>query len=216
MIEWDPTFRRDLDQTNWLEDDIRSGFAHVGLVDDQTTLAVGRGYLQLTERFLTHCRRFALPLRLLAAREEKARLFLDYQFKEHVDSETWQSIADIAAGITKQSRRVCERCGEAGQPQIIRGGIDAHKVLCPTCQRMYDDAIFFDQAIPDIVTVIREYVSGYRGTFADLDKDQVDAFSLPRLPKSGRRRTRAMLKRVWVEVCLSVLRPDMERWWHDE
>lgn len=216
MIEWDPAFRRDLDSTNWYEADIREGFAHVGLVDDQTTLAVGRGYLQLTERFLTHCRRFALPLRLLAAREEKARLILDYEFMESVDSETSQSIADIAADITRQSRKVCERCGDPGQPQITRGGIDVHKVLCPTCQRMYDDAIFFDQAIPAMVVVIREYVSGYRGTFADLDRDIVDTFALPRLPKAGRRRTRAMHKRVWVEICLGVLRPEMKRWWHDE
>lgn len=216
MIEWDPAFRRDLDSTNWIEGDIREGFAHVGLVDDQTNLAVGRGYLQLTERFLIHCRRFALPVYLRAAREHDARLILDYLFKEPVDGETWQSIADIASGITKQSRRVCERCGDPGQPQIIRGGINAHKVLCSTCQRMYDDAIFFDDAIPAMVAVIKEYGAGYQGSFADLDKDQVDVFALPRLPKAGRRRTRAMLKRVWVEICLAVLRPEMKRWWHDE
>ncbi len=81
---------------------------------------------------------------------------------------------------------------------------------------MYDDAIFFDEAIPYMVAVIREYVRDFKGTFADLDKDVVDAFALERLPKTGRRRTRAMLKRVWVEICLAVIRPEMKRWWHDE
>lgn len=216
MIEWDTAFRRDLDSTNWIEADLREGFAHVGLVDDRTTLAIGRGYLHLTERFLTHCRRFAIPLRLVTAREQNARLVLDYEFTGDVDDEIRRSIVEITADVKQQSRRVCERCGDPGQPQIVRGGIDAHKVFCPTCQRLYDDAIFFDEAIPTMLTVIRDFVAGYRGTFADLDKDTVDAFSLPRLPKSGRRRTRAMQKRVWVEVCLSVLRPEMERWWHDK
>lgn len=215
MIEWDPAFRRDLDSTNWIENDIREGFAHVGLVDDRTTLAVGRGYLQLTERFLVHCRRFAIPLRLIAASEQNARLVLECEFIGDVDDEIRRSIIEITADVKQQSRRVCERCGDPGQPQIIRGGIDAHKVLCSTCQRLYDDAIFFDQAIPSMMTVIREYVAGYHGTFADLDRDIVDAFALPRLPKAGRRRTRAMLKRVWVEICLAIMRPEMKRWWHD-
>lgn len=214
MIEWDPAFRRDLDSTNWIEADMREKFSHY--LADFAQISVGRGYLKLTEEFLDYVDQHAIPLVLTAAREERARLYVIYEITGLVDEGLEQELEELVGELTARSRITCERCGDPGQPQIIRGGIDAHKVLCSTCQRMYDDAIFFDLAIPEIVTVIREYVAGYRGTFADLDKDVVDAFALPRLPKTGRRRTRAMLKRVWVEVCLSVLRPEMKRWWHDE
>ncbi|KQS91063.1 hypothetical protein ASG42_11265 [Rhizobium sp. Leaf391] len=213
MIEWDPAFRRDLDLTNWIESDLRKEFTH--LLADHVDLAVGKGYLSLTEQFLRHVDQNAIPLILMAAREERARLYLIYEITGLVDDAVEQELEELAGDLTARSRITCERCGDPGQPQIIRGGIDAHKILCPTCQRMYDDAIFFDHAIPSMVRVIRDYVAGYQGSFADLDKDIVDAFSLPRLPKTGRRRTRAMLKRVWVEVCLSVLKPDIKRWWHD-
>ncbi len=214
MIEWDPAFRRDLDLTNWIESDLRRDYSHC--LADFADLAVGKGYLSLTEEFLQYVDQRAIPLVLKAAREERARLYLTYEITGLVDEVVEQELEELAGELTARSRITCERCGDPGQPQIICGGIDAHKVLCSTCQRMYDDAIFFDQAIPSMVTVIKEYVDGYRGTFADLDKDIVDAFALPLLPRTGRRRTRAMLKRVWVEVCLSVLRPEMHRWWHDE
>lgn len=214
MIEWDPSFRRDLDSTNWVESDIRDQYSHY--LSDFAELSVGRGYLKLVEQFLQHVDQNAIPIVLKAAREERARLYLIYEITGIVDEAVEQELEEAAGELTARSRITCERCGDPGQPQIIRGGINAHKVLCPTCQRMYDDAIFFDEAIPSMVTVIRNFVAGYRGTFADLDKYIVDAFALPLLPKTGRRRTRAMLKRVWIEVCLSVLRPDMDRWWHDE
>jgi hypothetical protein len=214
MIEWDPAFRRDLDLTNWIESDLRKEFAH--LLADHVDLAVGKGYLALCEEFIQYVDQRAIPLVLKAAREERARLYLIYEITGLIDEGTEQELEELAGELTARSRITCERCGDPGQPQIIRGGIDAHKVLCRTCQRLYDDAIFFDQAIPSMVTVIREYVACYHGTFADLDRDIVDTFALPRLPKAGRRRSRAMLKRVWVEVCLSVLRPEMERWWHDK
>lgn len=213
MIEWDTAFRRDLDSTNWIEGDIRRDYS--ALLDPQADLAVGCGYLFLLQKFLDYAREHNVPLIVKSASEKRARLVIDYVITRPVEPKIARAMPIIAEEITRRSRKVCERCGDPGQPQIIRGGINAHKVLCHNCQRMYDDAIFFDQAIPTIVTVIREYVSGYRGTFADLDRDIVDAFALPQLPKTGRRRTRAMLKRVWVEICLAVLRPDMKRWWHD-
>jgi len=213
MIEWDPSFRRDLDLANWIESDLRKAFAHH--LADHADLAVGKGYLSLTEEFLRYADQNAIPLILKAAREERARLYLIYEIAGLVDDAVPQELEELAGELTARSRITCERCGDPGQPQFIRGGIDAHKVLCRTCQRMYDDAIFFDEAIPVMVTVIRDFVAEYRGTFADLDRDIVDAFALPRLPKTGRRRTRAMLKRVWVEICLAILRPEMKRWWHD-
>lgn len=213
MIEWDSAFRRDLDLTNWIESDLRKKFSH--LLADFADLAVGKGYLSLVEEFLNHVNRHAIPLILKAAREERARLYLIYEITGIVGEAVEQELEELAGELTARSRINCERCGDPGQPQIIRGGIDAHKVLCATCQRMYDDAVFFEGAIPVMVSVIKEYVAGYRGSFADLDRDIVDTFALPRLPKTGRRRTRAMLKRVWVEVCLAVLKPDITRWWHD-
>jgi hypothetical protein len=214
MIVRDPTFRRDLDSTNWIEADVRDKFSHY--LADFARLSVGRGYLKLTEEFLRHVEQHAIPLALKAAREERARLYLAYDIIGLVEEGVEQELEKLAGELKARSRMTCERCGEAGQSQVIRGGINAHKTLCSTCQRMYDDAIFFDQAIPDIVTTIRDYVAEYRGTFADLDKDVVDGIALPRLPKAGRRRTRAMLKRVWVEVCLAILRPEKKRWWHHE
>lgn len=214
MIEWDPAFRRDLDLTNWIEAELRKDFAHY--LSDKADLAVGKGYLALTEEFLQYVDQRAIPLVLKAAREERARLYLIYEITGLVGEDIEQELEELAGELTARSRITCERCGDPGQPQIIRGGINAHKVLCRTCQRLYDDAIFFDQAIPAMVAVIRDYVAGYHGSFADLDKDIVDAFALPRLPKTGRRRTRAMAKRVWVEVCLAVLKPEMKRWWHDD
>jgi len=214
VIEWDPAFRRDLDLTNWIESDLRRDYSHC--LADFADLAVGKGYLSLTEELLQYVDQRAIPLVLKSAREERARLYLTYEIIGLVDEVVEQELEELAGELTARSRITCERCGDPGHPQIIRGGIDAHKVLCPTCQRLYDDLIFFDQAIPSMVSVIKAYVAEYEGPFADLDKDVVDAFALPRLPKTGRRRTRAMLKRVWVEVCLSVLRPEIKRgWWHD-
>lgn len=212
MIEWDPAFRRDLDSTNWIEADIREEFSHY--LADFAELSVGRGYLKLTEQFLQHVDQHAIPLVLQAAREERARLYLVYEITGLVGEGVEQDLEELAGELTARSRITCERCGEPGQPQIIRGGINAQKVLCATCQRMYDDAIFFDEVIPVMMSIIKEYVAQHRGSFADLDKDIVVDFAVPRLPKTGRRRTRAMLKRVWVEICLSVLRPEIKRWWH--
>lgn len=219
MIEWDPSFRRDLDIANWVEDDLRKKYPL--LIPAYAELDIGMGWLKILEDWLAQVTALDFNHRQAPVRrayESNTSFIVDYDtspWPNSIPVDIKAQIQQLAIAARERSKKICERCGDPGQRQLIRGGIDKHKILCSTCQRMYDNAIFVDEHLPALALAIRDFLRDFRGTKFDYDVEDVDHFIRSRFPGHGRRRGHRLSKIARTEIMYIIFGMKMTRprWW---